>query len=72
MTGEITVTGKILPIGGLKEKCLAAYRAGITNIIIPEGNKKDIDDIPAEVRDNINFVLADSMNTVLDTALYRA
>ncbi len=71
MTGEITVTGKILPIGGLKEKCLAAYRAGITKIIIPEGNKKDIDDIPSEVRDNINFVLADSMTTVLDNALYR-
>ena len=71
MTGEITVTGKILPIGGLKEKCLAAYRAGITKIIIPEGNKRDIDDIPSEVRDNISFVLADKMETVLDNALYR-
>lgn len=69
MTGEITVTGKILPIGGLKEKCLAAYRAGIKNIIIPKENKRDIDDIPSEVRDNINFVVADGMNTVLDNAL---
>lgn len=71
MTGEITVTGKILPIGGLKEKCLAAYRAGITKIIIPEGNKRDIEDIPVEVRENMDFVLAGSMKTVLDTALYR-
>ena len=70
MTGEITVTGKILPIGGLKEKCLAAYRAGITNIIIPKDNKRDIEDIPSEVREKINFVVADGMKTVLDNALF--
>ena len=69
MTGEITVTGKILPIGGLKEKCLAAYRAGISKVIIPKDNKKDIEDIPMEVRDKIEFVIADGMKTVLDNAL---
>ncbi len=71
MTGEITVTGKILPIGGLKEKCLAAYRAGITKVIIPKDNQRDIDDVPKEVRDKINFVIADGMKTVLDNALYK-
>ncbi len=71
MTGEITVTGKILPIGGLKEKCLAAYRAGITNVIIPKDNQRDIDDVPKEVREKINFVIADGMKTVLDNALYK-
>ncbi len=70
MTGEITVTGKILPIGGLKEKCLAAYRAGITKVIIPKDNKRDIDDIPKEVREKLDFVVADGMKTVLDNALY--
>ena len=70
MTGEITVTGKILPIGGLKEKCLAAYRAGITKVIIPKDNKKDIDDIPTEIREKIDFVVADGMKTVLENAFY--
>ena len=71
MTGEITVTGKILPIGGLKEKCLAAYRAGITKVIIPKDNKRDIDDVPKEVREKMDFVIADGMKTVLDNALYK-
>lgn len=69
MTGEITLSGKILPIGGLKEKSLAAYRAGIRTILIPEENKRDISDVPEEIREKINFVVADNMNTVLSYAL---
>lgn len=69
MTGEITITGRILAIGGLKEKSLAAYRAGVKTVLVPADNVKDIDDIPAEVRQKLNFVVADSMDTVLKTAL---
>ena len=69
MTGEITLSGKILPIGGLKEKSLAAYRAGIKTVLIPEENKRDISDIPEEIRNNMEFVVADNMNTVLKYAL---
>ncbi len=69
MTGEITLRGRVLPIGGLKEKSLAAYRAGITDIIIPEENKPDIDDVPREIRDKLNFIPVSSMDTVLRNAL---
>ena len=69
MTGEITIRGRVLPIGGLKEKCLAAYKAGIRTIIIPMENSKDIEDIPSAVADKLSFVLVDSMDAVLDTAL---
>lgn len=69
MTGEITLSGKILPIGGLKEKSLAAYRAGIKTVLIPKDNKRDISDIPEEIRNNMEFVVADNMNTVLKYAL---
>ncbi len=69
MTGEITLRGRVLPIGGLKEKSLAAYMAGITTIIIPEQNKKDLQDIPEVVRKNVRFVFADKVETVLKTAL---
>ncbi|MCD8180557.1 MAG: endopeptidase La [Firmicutes bacterium] len=69
MTGEITLRGRVLPIGGLKEKSLAAYRAGITDIIIPEKNKPDIDDVPQEIRKNLNFIPVSSMETVLENAL---
>ena len=69
MTGEITLRGRVLPIGGLKEKSLAAYRAGITDIIIPEENKPDIDDIPQEIRKKLNFIPVSSMDTVLENAL---
>lgn len=68
MTGEITLRGKVLPIGGLKEKSLAAYRAGIKTIIIPNDNSRDIEDIPEEIRDKINFVPATNMDAVLNTA----
>ena len=69
MTGEITLRGRVLPIGGLKEKSLAAYRAGIKDIIIPEENKPDIDDVPEEIRGKLNFIPANSMDTVLKNAL---
>lgn len=69
MTGEITLRGKVLPIGGLREKALAAYRLGITKVIIPKGNAKDLEEIPKEVRDKITFVLADDIATVYDNAL---
>lgn len=69
MTGEITLRGRVLPIGGLKEKVLAAHRAGINTVIVPEENKKDIEDIPENVREQIKFVVASDMDTVLNTAL---
>lgn len=69
MTGEITLRGRVLPIGGLKEKVLAAHRAGIDTIIIPVDNKKDLEDIPEVVRKKIKFVIAEEMDTVLNTAL---
>lgn len=71
MTGEITLRGRVLPIGGLKEKSLAAYRAGIRTIIIPEDNKRDIDDIPETIRNEIKFVTAENMDKVLKTALVK-
>ncbi len=69
MTGEITLRGRVLPIGGLKEKALAAYRNGIFNIIIPEDNEKDEADIPAEIRDAIRFHKVNDMTQVLEQAL---
>ena len=69
MTGEITLRGRVLPIGGLKEKVLAAHRAGINTVIVPLDNKKDIDEIPENVRKKIKFVIAADMDTVLLTAL---
>jgi ATP-dependent Lon protease len=69
MTGEVTLRGKVLRIGGLKEKALAAYRAGIQQIIIPRDNEKDLREIPKEVLSKMNVVLADNIRTVFDTAL---
>ena len=69
MTGEITLRGNVLPIGGLKEKALAAYRKGIKNIIIPESNKKDLQDIPKEIRKEINFITAENVSEVFKTAI---
>jgi ATP-dependent Lon protease len=69
MTGEITLRGKVLPIGGIKEKVLAAHRAGIRMVILPKRNEPDIDDIPDEIRRELTFVFADRMEEVLDAAL---
>ncbi len=71
MTGEITIRGKVLPIGGLKEKTMAAYRFGIKTVIIPKDNKSDLDDVDDVVKNSMEFVLADNIKTVLDTALVR-
>ncbi|WP_027628787.1 endopeptidase La [Ruminiclostridium cellobioparum] len=72
MTGEITLRGRVLPIGGLKEKVLAAHRAGIETIILPLDNKKDIDEIPENVRKSLKFICASDMKTVLKNALIKA
>ncbi len=69
MTGEITLRGLVLPIGGLKEKTLAAKRAGIKHVIIPRRNEKDLPDLPQEVKDTLEFHLADSIEQVLEVAL---
>jgi ATP-dependent Lon protease len=72
MTGEITLRGSVLPVGGIKEKVLAAHRAGLKTIILPKRNEPDLDDLPKEVRDSLEFVLADKVQQVLDTALMPA
>ena len=72
MTGEITLRGRVLPVGGIKEKVLAAHRAGIKQVIIPRENKKDLEEIPANVRRKIAFVLVDNMDEVLQKALLPA
>ncbi len=69
MTGEITLRGRVLPVGGLKEKMLAAYRAGLKTVIIPKRNKKDLVDVPRRVKRGMNIVLAEQMDEVLTTAL---
>jgi ATP-dependent Lon protease len=69
MTGEITLQGRVLPIGGLKQKVLAAHAAGITDIVIPERNRADLDDIPQNVRDEITFHPVMSIAEVLGLAL---
>ncbi|MDN4494522.1 endopeptidase La [Ureibacillus aquaedulcis] len=69
MTGEITLRGRVLPIGGLKEKSLGAHRAGLTTIIIPKDNEKDIDDIPESIREQLTFKPVSSAEEVLNIAL---
>jgi len=69
MTGEITLRGRVLPIGGLKEKALAAHRAGLKKIIIPKENEKDIDDIPLSVREELTIICVEHMDQVLQHAL---
>ena len=69
MTGEITIRGRVLPIGGLKEKSLAAYRSGVDTIIIPRENKKDLKEIPDVVKNNISFICVSDIHQVFDAAL---
>lgn len=69
MTGEITLRGRVLAVGGVKEKVLAAHRAGIFTIILPAENRKDLEEIPANVLDNMEMIFADHMDEVLEFAL---
>ena len=69
MTGEITLRGRVLPVGGIKEKVLAAHRAEISTVLLPKDNKKDLDEIPKKVKDKLTFVLVEQMEEVLETAL---
>lgn len=69
MTGEVTLRGNVLPIGGLKEKSLAAHRSGITTILIPKGNEKDLEEIPEEVKEAITFIPVSTASKVLEHAL---
>lgn len=71
MTGEITLRGRVLPVGGIKEKVLAAYRAGIRKLILPSENEKDMQEVPAEVRQQLEVVYAEDIGTVFDTALVK-
>jgi ATP-dependent Lon protease len=69
MTGEITLQGKVLPIGGVKQKVLAAHRAGLKEVILPRRNEADLDDVPEKVRDEMQFTIADTAEDVLKAAL---
>jgi ATP-dependent Lon protease len=68
MTGEITLQGKVLPIGGVKQKVLAAHRAGLTEVILPKRNGPDLEDVPQRVRDVMTFHLADTFDDVMAAA----
>ena len=71
MTGEMTLTGRVLPIGGLKEKVLAAHRFGIKTVVIPKDNEKDLADVPQEVQGELHFKLVETMEEVMEVALVR-
>jgi ATP-dependent Lon protease len=68
MTGEITLTGQVLPIGGIREKTLAAQRAGLKRIIMPRDNEPDLADLPKETKQQLEFILVDTINQVFDAA----
>lgn len=69
MTGEVSLTGRVLPIGGVKQKLLAAHRAGITTVIIPKRNEPDLDDVPAEVLEKLDVHAVTDVRQVLELAL---
>ena len=69
MTGEVTLRGKVLPVGGIREKVLAAYRAGIRRVILPKGNESDLDDVPRDVRGKMRFDLVGDVGEVFRIAL---
>jgi ATP-dependent Lon protease len=68
MTGEITLRGLVLPVGGIKDKILAAHRAGLTTVILPKSNEKDLSDLPQSIQNKMTFVLAEHVDTVLKNA----
>ena len=69
MTGEITLRGAVLPVGGIKEKVLAAKRAGLKKVILPDRNQKDLDDVPANVREGMEFLFIKRVDEVIDLAI---
>ena len=71
MTGEITLRGRVLAIGGLREKLLAAARAGVTEVLIPEANKKDLEEVPADILEKLNVIFVRQADEVLKRALVR-
>ena len=71
MTGEVSLRGLVLPVGGIKEKVLAAHRAGLSRIVLPKKNQRDLDDVPEEVRNELQFFFAEDMSEVLQAALDR-
>ena len=71
MTGEVTITGQVLQIGGLKEKLLAAHRAGVKKVLIPKENEKDLVDIPKKVREDIKIIPVETADEVLKIALMK-
>ncbi len=72
MTGEITLRGQVLPVGGIKEKVLAAHRAGLKTVVLPNRNEKDLEDLPQEVRESMKFILVEKVDQVFDAALKAA
>ena len=71
MTGEISLAGLVLPVGGIKEKVLAAHRAGLRRVVLPEGNRRDVKQIPDEARRDLEVIFASRIEEVLETALTR-
>ena len=69
MTGEVTLRGRVLPVGGIKMKILAAHRAGLNTVILPKRNEKDLEDVPSEVRNTMDFVLVDRIDDAIEAAL---
>jgi ATP-dependent Lon protease len=69
MTGEVTLRGRVLPVGGIKEKVLAAHRAGMKRVILPKKNERDIDEVPEEAKKDLTFFFAEDMSEVLEAAL---
>jgi len=69
MTGEVTLQGRVLPIGGLKQKVLAAHAAGLTEVVVPERNAPDLDDVPSDVREHMTFHVVGTVDDVLELAL---
>jgi ATP-dependent Lon protease len=69
MTGEVTLRGRVLPVGGLKEKTLAAKRMGIKTVVIPKRNRKDLEDIPKYIKKDMEFIFAETMDDVLKVSL---
>ena len=72
MTGEVTLQGRVLPVGGIREKCLAALNLGITNVIIPLACAKDLEDIPQQFKDKMNFILAENLDEVFAVAFEKS